>query len=218
MNFFKRIFKVCILKYKYRKYHVKFSFNSIIGYKSTFEGYNRICEGAIFNGHLGYGSYIGKYSKIAGYVGRYTCIAESVNVITGLHPSHTFVSQHPAFYSLLKQCGMTYVTTQNFAEFRFADEENKYPVYIGNDVWIGHGVTIMSGVKIGDGAILAANSTVVSDVKPYEIVGGNPAKLIKTRFNKEEIDYLCKMKWWNKSEKWIKENIEKFSDIKLIME
>ena len=60
-------------------------------------------------------------------------------------------------------------------------------VLIGNDVWIGYGATIMSGIKIGDGAVISANATVVKDVKPYEIVGGNPAKLIKKRFTDEVI-------------------------------
>ncbi len=68
---------------------------------------------------------------------------------------------------------------------------------IGNDVWIGAGSTIMSGIKIGDGAVIAANSTVVRDVLPYEIVGGNPASLIKKRFDDKLIDLLLELRWWN---------------------
>lgn len=68
---------------------------------------------------------------------------------------------------------------------------------IGNDVWIGMNVTIMPGVTIGDGAIIAAGSIVVKDVAPYTIVGGNPAKRIKTRFDIIEIRDLLAIKWWD---------------------
>ena len=68
---------------------------------------------------------------------------------------------------------------------------------IGNDVWIGYEATIMPGVAIGDGAIIAAKSVVVSDVPAYSIVGGNPAKVIKRRFDKETIAELLKISWWN---------------------
>lgn len=69
-------------------------------------------------------------------------------------------------------------------------------VIIGNDVWIGTGVTIMSGINIGDGAVLAANSCVVQDIPPYSIAGGNPAQLIKQRFDNETIELLLSLKWW----------------------
>ena len=79
-----------------------------------------------------------------------------------------------------------------------AMEGKKYPnkgnIIIGNDVWIGYNATIMAGVKIGDGAIIATNSTVVKDVKPYTIVGGNPAKEIKKRFPKLTIEKLLELK------------------------
>lgn len=68
---------------------------------------------------------------------------------------------------------------------------------IGNDVWIGYNATIMPGVQVGDGAIIASNSTVVRDVAPYTIVGGNPAKLIRQRFTEEEIARLLELQWWN---------------------
>ena len=68
---------------------------------------------------------------------------------------------------------------------------------IGNDVWIGYHATIMAGVTIGDGAIIAANSTVTKDVEPYAIVGGNPAAPIRKRFSEEQILELLKLKWWD---------------------
>lgn len=82
-----------------------------------------------------------------------------------------------------------------------AMEGKSYPfkgdIVIGNDVWIGHNATIMAGVKIGDGAIIATNSTVTKTVEPYSIVGGNPAKLIRKRFTDKEIEHLLKIKWWD---------------------
>lgn len=70
---------------------------------------------------------------------------------------------------------------------------------VGNDVWIGQNSTILPGVHIGDGAIIGLNSVVGSDVPPYTIVAGNPAKEIRKRFDNELIDILLKLKWWDKS-------------------
>lgn len=70
---------------------------------------------------------------------------------------------------------------------------------VGNDVWIGQNATILPGVHIGDGAIIGMNSVIGSDVLPYTIVAGNPAKEIKKRFDKELIDILLKLKWWDMS-------------------
>jgi virginiamycin A acetyltransferase len=68
---------------------------------------------------------------------------------------------------------------------------------VGNDVWIGYKATIMTGAKIGDGAIIAANSVVTKDVEPYTVVGGNPAREIKKRFSDEKIKELLEIKWWD---------------------
>lgn len=75
---------------------------------------------------------------------------------------------------------------------------------IGNDVWIGYGATILPGVTIGDGAIIGAKSVVARDVGPYEIVGGNPARLIRTRFDRKTIAALQTIRWWD----WPIEQIE----------
>ena len=70
---------------------------------------------------------------------------------------------------------------------------------IGNDVWIGQNAVILPGVHIGDGAIIGANSMVGSNVEPYTIVAGNPARAIRKRFDDELIGYLLAFKWWDKS-------------------
>ena len=82
-----------------------------------------------------------------------------------------------------------------------AMEGKSYPVkgntIIGNDIWIGYDTTIMPGVNIGDGAIIASKSVVTKDVEPYSIVGGNPAELIRKRFSNNEIKDLLDAKWWD---------------------
>jgi virginiamycin A acetyltransferase len=112
------------------------------------------------------------------------------------------------------------LTTYPFAIFgngwENAMDNKNYPkkgdINIGNDVWIGYNATIMAGVTIGDGAIIATNSTVIKDVEPYSIVGGNPAKEIKKRFSEETISKLLELKWWNWDIEKITKNIQNLTD------
>lgn len=76
-------------------------------------------------------------------------------------------------------------------------------------MWIGSNVTIMSGVIIGDGAVIANNSHVVKNAEPYSLVGGNPAKFIKHRFSQEQIEKLLQIKWWD----WDDDKINKFTPL-----
>lgn len=102
---------------------------------------------------------------------------------------------------------MSSISTYPFNVFGGTWEENTPPhlsqlpfkgdTVIGNDVWIGRESVIMPGVKIGDGAIVAAYSVVAKDVEPYTIVGGNPSRLIKKRFNEELTTLLLSLQWWN---------------------
>ena len=99
------------------------------------------------------------------------------------------------------------VTTYPFHVFGGAWEEHTPPhleqlpfkgdTVVGNDVWIGRESLIMPGVKIGDGAIIAARSVVTKDVGAYHVVGGNPAKFLKKRFSEDLIDLLLQVKWWD---------------------
>jgi virginiamycin A acetyltransferase len=112
------------------------------------------------------------------------------------------------------------ITTYPFAIFgngwENAMEGKSYPskgnIVVGNDVWIGYNATIMPGVTIGDGAIIGTNSVVTKDVEPYEIVGGNPAKLIKKRFSEEEIKDLLVFKWWDWEIEKITHNVQNLTD------
>ena len=85
---------------------------------------------------------------------------------------------------------------------------SKGDTVIGNDVWLGRDAVIMPGIHIGDGAVIAAEAVVVTDVPPYSIYGGNPARLIKKRFSEEIIHILLEIKWWN----WDYEKISKNLD------
>src|ERR1035438_8143346 len=76
---------------------------------------------------------------------------------------------------------------------------------VGNDVWIGYGATIMPGIHIGDGAIIATASVVTKDVPPYAIVGGNPASTIRHRFDETTIARLLALRWWD----WDPERVSK---------
>lgn len=86
---------------------------------------------------------------------------------------------------------------------------NKGDIIIGNDVWIGYEAVIMSGVNIGDGAIIGTRAVVTKDIPPYTIVGGVPAKIIRKRFSDEVISQLLEIKWWDWNKEKIKNNIEK---------
>ncbi len=79
---------------------------------------------------------------------------------------------------------------------------------VGNDVWIGQNVTVMPGIQIGDGAIIAANSTVTRDVPAYHIAGGNPCRIIRPRFDAKLIDFLLELKWWDWPAEKIFANLE----------
>lgn len=86
--------------------------------------------------------------------------------------------------------------------------DNRGDIVIGNDVWIGYEAVILSGVTIGDGAIIGTRAVVTKDVPPYTIVGGVPAKPIRKRFDEKVIEELLKIKWWDWTEEKIARNIE----------
>ena len=141
------------------------------------------------------------YTKI----GKFCSIGENVLCGLGRHPSDTFVSTHPAFYSTFKQCGVSFVQESKFDEYA--------PVTIGHDVWVGASALILDGVTIGDGAIIAAGAVVTGDVAAYAIVGGVPARLIRRRFNDDVIEKIRALKWWDKDIEWIRKNADLFSNV-----
>ena len=131
-------------------------------------------------------------------IGNYCSIAEGVEIFLGGNHRVDWVSTYPFsefdnIFENAKQCK--------------GHPATKGDVIIGNDVWIGYKATILSGVAIGDGAVIAANSTVTKNVGAYEIVAGNPAKVIKKRFDEATIEMLLNIHWWNWDDKKISQNL-----------
>lgn len=135
-----------------------------------------------------YGNPIIHYKQADLKIGKFCSIADNVNIYLGGNHHTNYVSTYP--FGLIHQKAFP-----NFNKDMCA--KTKGNVIIGNDVWIADNTTIMSGITIGDGAVIANNSHIVKDVEPYSIVGGNPAKLIKYRFTKEQINKLLQIKWWD---------------------
>lgn len=214
--------KQCLFK-KYLKIKKMCIFHKGSKFDSTtnFEGCNLLGkEAELSRSNIGYASYLGESTVLDRVmIGKYTSIGPGVRNVAGTHPSHKFVSTHPAFFSLRKQCGFTYVKQQLFEEYKFVDENKQYYNSIGNDVWIGRGAVLFQGVNIGDGAIVGACALVTKDVPDYAIVAGIPAKIIGWRFGEEERKFLQTVKWWENDEQWINDyskyfiNIEEFIDI-----
>jgi len=133
-------------------------------------------------------------------IGKYTSIADEVAILLGGNHRVDWVSTYP-FPAL----------PHYWPE---ADQIKGHPsskgdVIIGNDVWVGYRSIILSGVKVGDGAVIAAGSVVVKDVPAYAIVAGNPAKIVKYRFPKRQIKKLLKIKWWDWGEADVHKRIHK---------
>ena len=213
MRNMKRVVQMVYYRLKNRGNNIKFDNQAVIlGKDSSFEGNNRIGSSSRFHGSMGFGSYIGSNCEIDGKIGRFCSIAGNVHVVIGNHPTNTFVSTHPAFFSTKKQAGFSFTNQQLFHESVYADDQN-HQVLIGSDVWIGFGATILSGISIGDGAVIAAGSVVTKDVPPYAISGGVPAKIIRYRFEPDTIQFLLSDKWWAKDICWIERHSDLFTDI-----
>lgn len=135
-------------------------------------------------------------------IGRFCMFAHAVNIGFAGHPTN-FISNHLVFrYDLKSRYAHDYMVITNDANeekmrMKYIENSRKPLPIIGNDCWIGYGVTILNGVHIADGTVVAAGSVVTKDTEPYSIVAGNPAKLIRKRFNENEIYDLMKLKWWD---------------------
>ena len=124
------------------------------------------------------------------YCGKYCSLAYGLRVVIATHPSitHNSVSNYP----FREKCKLRYPRCKTGGV-----------INIGNDVWIGENVTLYGEINISDGAIIGGSSVVAKDVPPYAIVAGNPAKILRYRFNPDQIKRLLKLKWWD----WPKEKI-----------
>ena len=160
--------------------------------------YKPMVGGRASSGFATAGAFTYSYSALPDglTVGRYCSISAGLKFIDSSHP-----------LDLLTTSAMTFRPSNHlFRDFatdsirehaaNYSTTSDLYP-RIGHDVWVGANVTIAMGVEIGTGAVLAANSTVTKSVPPYAIVGGNPAKVIRYRFDELTMERLLRSQWWN---------------------
>lgn len=202
-----RRMKASLLEYTHRGMHLK------IGYMSElrdcqFGEYSTIYDNVFaFNCTIGNFTYISSGTQIANTkIGKFCSIGPDCKIGLGKHPTSGFISTHPIFYSTKKQAQITFADRDYFEE---TDE-----IRIGNDVWLGARVIIVDGVSIGDGAMVAAASAVTKDVPPYAIVGGVPARIIRKRFEEDDVRNLMERKWWDQDVEFLKAHFKTFHDIR----
>lgn len=140
-------------------------------------------------------------------IANFCAISWNVTIGPGEH-DYSRVTSHSFLYNDFNELKPSHVVAYN----RF-----EKPCIIGNDVWVGCNATILRGVTVGDGAVIAANAVVTKDVPPYAIVGGVPAKVLKYRFSQDIINALLDIKWWDFPAHLIKNNSSVFGQ-KMTME
>jgi chloramphenicol O-acetyltransferase type B len=202
-GYFKWLAKKSYYQLKNWGKHLRVSYKCMV-ISSHFGKYNWLGEYSfIVNCTLGDFTYCAGHCVINNAViGKFCSIGPNVKIAPGKHPTSKYVSTHPSTFNNQPNFVKSFVSGNNY--------KSSAEVKIGNDVWIGANCVIVDGVTIGDGVIVAANSVVSKHVSAYEIVGGNPAKFIRKRFNDDEIDALLNIKWWDKDEDWIQCNIARF--------
>lgn len=191
-NIVKRLMWLFIERKKLSKKLKGFSahWTSLADDRTQFSEHNWLGRRSVF-----IGSRIGKCTYVVGAeirnadIGAFCSIGPET-LIGGLggHPV-SWLSTHPAFYTQPNQACFSFNIERSFTE----TSRTK----VGNDVWIGARVTVLDGVKVGNGSIIAAGAVVVKDVPPYSIIGGVPARLIRKRFDDRVIEKLENMQWWN---------------------
>ena len=156
----------------------------------------KIGEGTQLIGcEVGRYTYIYNSIVVSAEIGSFCSIARGCIIGGAAHPTD-WVSTSPVFYNG-ENIMRTNFSTNDFTKYK--------KTVIGNDVWIGNNCIIKGGITIGDGAIIGMGSVVTHDVPPYEIWAGNPAHLIRKRFDDETIKQLIEIKWWDMSEEELQE-------------
>ena len=167
---------------------------------------SRVCPGShLVKVELDSYSYIGNFCTVINTkVGKFCSIGDN-NIIGGASHPMGWVSTSPVFYEGKNILGC------NFSNHKF---ESYKKTIIGNDVWIGNNCLIKGGVEIKNGAVIGMGSVVTKDVGAYEVWAGNPARMIKKRFDNEIIiDMLLKSNWWNYSDDKLVKTALNFNDV-----
>jgi len=194
-------------KYLFSKFMKKINFpaikNSCIDSKSKVANYSHIVDTEI----SAY-SYIGNSSTVVNTkIGKFCSIADFTVIGGASHPIE-WVSTSPVFHS-----GKN-ILRKNFSNHPY---ETTKKTIIGNDVWIGSNTIIKSGVTIGNGAVIGMGAVLTKDVGAYEIWAGNPARLIRKRFDDEQILALEELKWWDWPEEKIEKKANHFNDVNKVI-
>lgn len=221
VHIIKRLISRLCFRFRHRK-SCRIAYSANVTDRTTFEGMNQIFGHTYFDGHLGYGSYIGNNVYLSAEIGRFCSIAPFVRCNNGAHPyTQPYVSTAPCFCVTnpnRAQNGETFADRDLFKQAIFFDEQHKISIKIGHDCWIGEGAFLVGGIEISNGAVVLAHAVVTKDVPAYAIVGGIPARILGYRFDENTITFLQNVKWWDNSEGWFKEhwellcNMEKFKD------
>jgi acetyltransferase-like isoleucine patch superfamily enzyme len=140
--------------------------------------------------------------RISVIIGKYCSIADEVMIIAGGEHDIDWVTSFP----LIDSWQLEHLYSKKKPRW-------KGHILIGNDVWIGNRATILSGLSIGDGAVVGACSVIVKDVPPYAIVAGNPAKIIRYRFQENQIKAMLSIRWWDWPKDIIKSRAVDFLNI-----
>ncbi|MEP0356629.1 CatB-related O-acetyltransferase [Paraglaciecola sp.] len=187
--------------------------------KVEVEAYSRIPESSLsWSGQVSIGafSYLVPGSNLeASSIGRFCSIGTGVRIMGQSHPTDRVTSSTWTYGNNIKNIILEDFGCTPIQNYKVPNESG---ICIGNDVWIADNVTFKRNLKVGHGAIVAANSLVTKDVPPYAIVAGNPAKIVKYRFDEESITDLMSCNWWDKSPKFLSQydlsNVEKFKEVK----
>lgn len=196
------------LLYLYSKFLKKIQISSII--RSNIHNKSKVCsQSHLVNVSLEKYSYIGNNCQLV-YVsiGKFCSISDNVIIGGASHPIH-WVSSSPLFYRDKN------ILRKNFSDAEYLPYKN---TTIGSDVWIGNGALIKSGLNIEHGAVIGMGAVVTKDVGPYEIWAGNPAKLIKKRFDDKTISQLLEYCWWDRTDAEISDKAKYFEDPKLLLD
>ena len=163
----------------------------------------------VMSSTMGRYSYIGEYTSLSMVdVGQFTSISSNCAIGGGSHPME-WVSMSPVFQN---SAG---IMRHKLARLEYSTHVR---TVIGSDVWIGGNCVIRGGVRIADGAVVGMGSVVVHDIGPYEIWAGNPARLIRRRFDDETCRALLEAGWWNWPEEKLRERAQDMPDVKLFLE